>query len=379
MSNFAERAFPPVISDAIDSLDARVAPFMSAELRKLYGVGGPDENLIKNQVDNYYLPMFSYLKLLLEMKSTSTEAGAKGSNEPLFIGISAPQGCGKTTMTDMIRFVFAEENKTAVALSLDDFYLTGVEQEALAASEKTGDSVNKRPNELLKLRGNAGTHDMALLDSTMADLRAGKSNLRLPRYDKSLRGGKGDRAPQEQWDLVNDSPSSQVDIVLFEGWMLGFDPLNTKELDGGNDGDMAAVNRYLQDPAYARLHEAFDGWIVVALQDIGFVFDWRLDAEKRMISSGKSGMSDADVQDFVNRFMPAYHAYLPRLHEEGVGPQPRRLWSYGAAGSHRNTLDMLVPSGIAVDIDGGEKQGKQAPVLKVSIDRQRLPTDVSLL
>ena len=53
-----KKNFPEVISAAISSLNANVAPFMSTELRKLYG-GVPDEDLIKNQVDNYYLPMLS--------------------------------------------------------------------------------------------------------------------------------------------------------------------------------------------------------------------------------------------------------------------------------------------------------------------------------
>ena len=138
-SGGGEKRFPEVISTAISSLNGSVAPFMSAELRKLYG-GSPDEELIKNQVENYYLPMFSYLKLLLDMKS---EVNADG---PLFIGISAPQGCGKTTMTDMIRAVFAEEGKRAVALSLDDFYLTGQEQEQLGSSEKTNGKLPRRPS-----------------------------------------------------------------------------------------------------------------------------------------------------------------------------------------------------------------------------------------
>ena len=358
-SGGGEKRFPEVISTAISSLNGGVAPFMSAELRKLYG-GSPDEELIKNQVENYYLPMFSYLKLLLDMKS---EVNADG---PLFIGISAPQGCGKTTMTDMIRAVFAEEGKRAVALSLDDFYLTGQEQEQLGSSEKT----NGKPNELLKLRGNAGTHDLNLLNNTMLELKAVKKNLRLPRYDKSLRSGKGDRAPVEEWDLVNDEQGGDVDIVLFEGWMLGFDPL--PDFSAAKNGDMDAVNRYLQDPGYATLNSIFDAWMVIALKDINYVFDWRLNAEKRMINSGKPGMSDDDVRDFVNRFMPAYKAYLPRLHQVGVGPQPRKPWPLAEAGSKVETLKKLVPMSTVGD-------SVPAPILKVSIDDKRLPIDVSLL
>ncbi len=65
-------------------------------------------------------------------------------------------------------------------------------------------------------------------------------------------------------------------------------------------------------------------------------------------------------------------------HQEGTGPQPRKLWTYDSLGPHARKLDELVP------ISGAEgssicTEGRQAPVLKVSIDKQRLPIDVSLL
>jgi len=126
----------------------------------------------------------------------------------------------------------------AVALSLDDFYLTGAEQDALALG-RAGDPPN--PNPLLKLRGNAGTHDMQLMQHTMHALRDQRhsssssssgggsgSSIQVPRYDKSLRRGRGDRAPPSEWLSV---PATEpVDVVLFEGWMLGFAPLAADEL-----------------------------------------------------------------------------------------------------------------------------------------------------
>jgi len=108
------------------------------------------------------------------------------------------------------------------------------------------------PNPLLKLRGNAGTHDMQLLLSTLSALRGQRprrpqgghgevvghagaaagdddvGDIRIPRYDKSLRCGKGDRAPVHEWLTV--SATEPVDVVLFEGWMLGFAPLAAKAL-----------------------------------------------------------------------------------------------------------------------------------------------------
>lgn len=45
--------------------------------------------------------------------------------------------------------------------------------------------------------------------------------VRVPRYDKSARGGRGDRAPEAEWSVVSKPP----DVVLLEGWMLGFEVL----------------------------------------------------------------------------------------------------------------------------------------------------------
>lgn len=36
-----------------------------------------------------------------------------------------------------------------------------------------------------------------------------------------------------------------------------------------------------------------------------------------MKASGKAGMTDVQIADFVARFMPAYQAYLPGLYSSG--------------------------------------------------------------
>jgi D-glycerate 3-kinase len=51
----------------------------------------------------------------------------------------------------------------AAAVSIDDFYLTNKDQTALAAAHPT--------NRLLQLRGNAGSHDLALGRKTLNQLR----------------------------------------------------------------------------------------------------------------------------------------------------------------------------------------------------------------
>ena len=51
------------------------------------------------------------------------------------------------------------------------------------------------------------------------------------------------------------------------------------------------------------------------VEDTSVVYEWRLQAERAMAASGRPGMTDEQVADFVSRYMPAYHAYLPALYE----------------------------------------------------------------
>ncbi len=133
----------------------------------------------------------------------------------------------------------------------------------------------------------------------------------LPRYDKSAFAGRGDRAAPSTWPSV----TLPVDIVLFEGWMLGFRP-QPEAAVAAIDPNLVAVNAALTE--YNAAWDRFvDAWLVVEVDDPNFVYDWRLQAEVKMRASGKAGMTDEQVKDFVDRYMPAYRAYLPSLYAQG--------------------------------------------------------------
>lgn len=55
--------------------------------------------------------------------------------------------------------------------------------------------------------------------------------MRIPFYDKSLHDGKGDRVPEEQWRVVNREGDEKVEVVIFEGWGVGFRPLSEQEAE----------------------------------------------------------------------------------------------------------------------------------------------------
>ena len=82
-----------------------------------------------------------------------------------------------------------------------------------------------KDNFLLGVRGNALTHDVELGRSTLESLlklnEGAESELKVPRYDKSAYEGKGDRADKAEWPVIK----APVDVILFEGWMLGFTPV----------------------------------------------------------------------------------------------------------------------------------------------------------
>ena len=73
------------------------------------------------------------------------------------------------------------------------------------------------------------THDVDLGQQTLEKLvsmghnsPANQTEVKVPRYDKSANEGKGDRASPKSWPTVK----APIDIVLFEGWMLGFTPVS---------------------------------------------------------------------------------------------------------------------------------------------------------
>ena len=222
------------------------------------------------------------------------------------LGISAPQGCGKTTVVEQLELLFAWAGRRAASVSIDDFYLTNADQTALAAANPS--------NRLLQYRGNAGTHDLALGTETLKALQGLSqpgASAAVPRYDKSAFAGRGDRAPPSTWPVVK----APLDVVLFEGWMSGFAPLADAEL-ASQPAEIQQVNQHLH--AYKDAWDSLvDSWLVIRIGDPQWVYQWRLQAEERMRASGKPGLSDEQVADFVSRFMPAYDAYLPQLYKKG--------------------------------------------------------------
>lgn len=114
-------------------------------------------------------------------------------------------------------------NLPTVVLSIDDLYLPHSKQEDLANSHPD--------NPLVQHRGQPSTHDVQLGASLFQDLANRKSNIRVPSYDKSAFNGAGDQRPQSEWHTVNAEGTPPVEVIVFEGWCVGFRALSDADVE----------------------------------------------------------------------------------------------------------------------------------------------------
>lgn len=236
-----------------------------------------------------------------------------GAGLAAVVGINAPQGAGKSTLVAHLLSRFEQQGLRATGLSIDDFYLTNAEQRALAAAHPE--------NPCLEHRGYPGTHDINLGETTLASLRALSSGQkrRLPAYDKSAHGGRGDRAPIDRGREVE----GPLDLILVEGWMLGFAPVPEAEL---SDPNLIEPNRRLAD--YDRWHRLIDAMVILRPTDPRHVLRWRVEAEEAMKARGLPGLDRAAIEDYVRRFLPAYETWPPTLSrmDRWVGERRLEIW-----------------------------------------------------
>ena len=207
-----------------------------------------------------------------------------------------------------------------VEFSLDDLYLTHHDQLNL--------SNNHPSNQLYKHRGLSGTHDIVLAKNIFDQLRnswkpASDSNILLPVYDKSLHKGQGDRKSKGEWRSINVSDKSNpIKVVIFEGWSVGFRPLDlsilsaqhksatnspsslTNQLGAHSLQSVIDINNALVD--YDNTFSGpqfFDCLIYLQALDLGYVYDWRQQQEQSLRDSGKSSQTNEQINNFVKSYM----------------------------------------------------------------------------
>lgn len=223
---------------------------------------------------------------------------------PVIQGILGGQGTGKTTLAAILTLILEHLGYPTASLSLDDLYKTYAERRQLQQQDPR-----------LIWRGPPGTHDIDLGLFVLRQLRQSQPHtmIALPRFDKSAHAGAGDRTTP---GLVQG-----IEILLFEGWFVGLRPLEPQAfvqpphpIVTATDRDFARdMNGRLQE--YLPLWDLLDGLIVLKPAVYQWSQQWRKQAEQAMKATGKPGMSDRDLDRFVEYFWKALHPelFLPPL------------------------------------------------------------------
>ena len=148
---------------------------------------------------------------------------AEGGQRPV-VALNAPVGAGKTSLCRVLAQLAVGRDLRLAVASIDDFYLPWPERSAAMAGNPFG--VSRVP---------PGSHDPDLLCAVLDHWRAGGS-LQLPRFDKTLRDGEGDRSARVVLE---------ADALLLEGWLVGCRPLGA--------GLAAALTELSAAPAFNAL------------------------------------------------------------------------------------------------------------------------------
>jgi D-glycerate 3-kinase len=218
---------------------------------------------------------------------------------PLIQGILGGQGTGKTTLATILTLILKHLGYQACSLSLDDLYKTYADRLQMQQADPR-----------LRWRGPPGTHDIQLGLTTLQQLRSAELSqpVQLPRFDKSAWDGAGDRTQPET--------VAGVDIVLFEGWFVGVQPIDPIQFETApppivSSGDRAfarEINQRLHD--YLPLWKQLDSLILLYPADYRLSQQWRQQAEQKMKATGRPGMSDAEIEQFVSYFWRSLHPDL---------------------------------------------------------------------
>lgn len=255
---------------------------------------------------------------------------------PLVVGVTGPQGSGKSAAAGALALLLRDRGLRAAILSIDDLYLTLAERRRLAADV----------HPLLLTRGVPGTHDVGLGLAVIKSLgQAGETAV--PRFDKAADDRRAD----------GDIVEGPVDVILFEGWCVGarpqveaalVDPINELERTGDPDGVWRRyANAALAGP-YQDLFARVGFQALLRAPSFEAVLGWRLEQEHKLRERSGGGQSDAEITVFIQHY--------ERLTRWIAAEMPGRADVVVQLGPEREVLEVVTPDGLQ-GRSGAERAG----------------------
>jgi len=274
--------------------------------------------------------------------------GQLAAGQRAVIGLNGPVGAGKTSLCRGLQQRFAAAGIRLAVASIDDAYLPLAERQRAMAGNPFG--VGRVP---------PGSHDPEALAAPIRAWRAAaEATLSLPRFDKTLQGGQGDRTTP--W-------SGPADALLLEGWLLGCRPLpppllaqQLQDPGGPLAGWRPAQRAWLQRcngalGAYGPLWDLLDQLVVLWPQDWLLPRRWRFQAEARQRRRGGAWLNPAQLQALVEASLLSLP---PELYQRPL--LPRAAWVRLLDGRRRVVWEgsgAAAPPGL---VPGDERGGDQA-------------------
>ncbi|MBI4152010.1 hypothetical protein HY496_03495 [Candidatus Woesearchaeota archaeon] len=219
----------------------------------------------------------------------------------IIVGIQGGQGTGKTTFTKVLQKELELKGYHVTSFSLDDFYLPLSKREALQKR------YSQNPFYQIP-RGLPGTHRLSLLKTVLYELRQGRRT-EIPLFDKSIANGRGDVSP------LKAAVHQRQDFILFEGWCVGIPfvtplalarvcskhTISLKDIDPKLEYSRQVL-RFVRK--YRPLWKFVDYSIMLRPRHPSLHLKWRMQQERELKQARGEGMSEKEVERFVNLFLP---------------------------------------------------------------------------
>ena len=235
------------------------------------------------KLNSFYLPLSDWIYSIY-----------KKDKETKIIGLSGGQGAGKSTITEILKFIIKKKYGLELCVfSIDDFYKTKTERAKMS----------KNIHPLFLTRGVPGTHDLNLIIKTIKKLKKRKfKTVLIPKFDKST----DDRFKKIKWQKIKRRPQ----IIIFEGWCIGARhqkyielkrPLNLIEKE--YDSDLIwrkSVNNLLKKQ-YKKLFNEIDKLVYLKAPSFNHILRWRWLQEQKMklTLKNKRSMSKSQIKIFI--------------------------------------------------------------------------------
>ena len=235
------------------------------------------------KLNSFYLPLSDWIYSIY-----------KKDKETKIIGLSGGQGAGKSTITEILKFIIKKKYGLELCVfSIDDFYKTKRERAKMS----------KNIHPLFLTRGVPGTHDLNLIVKTIKKLKKRKfKTVLIPKFDKST----DDRFKKIKWQKIKKRPQ----IIIFEGWCIGARhqkyielkrPLNLIEKE--YDSDLIwrkSVNNLLKKQ-YKKLFNEIDKLVYLKAPSFNHILRWRWLQEQKMklTLKNKRTMSKSQIKKFI--------------------------------------------------------------------------------